>query len=85
MKGFAKSPMGLTLDAVGQRYAKRPSSLLGMHPLDGRALLLDIAIAIAAHDASQDEKTVTGEYMRKQAKWPKHIKDELRGQGINVS
>jgi len=79
MTGFAKSDVAYTIDLICRRYGGvRPSEVLGYHPMDGRGLLMDIAIA--KHSAMRDaeSETVKGRYEAMKATWDKDTYDEVR-------
>lgn len=76
--GFANSKIGLMLDAMGERYGAPPSKFLGYHPLDGRGLLLNLAIATAGALRQEGEISVEGQYRRKQSSWDKDALEDIR-------
>lgn len=73
--------MGLTIDAVARRYSTLPSIMLGIHPQDGRGLLLNIELARAGSEEDQKQKTVQGQYAAKKRRWPQEHIDELKATG----
>lgn len=80
--GFAQSNIAYTLDALGRRYGQRPSQILGYHPLDGRGLLLDLAILQHVLETEAESETVGGKIKAKQAQWPPEVRRELKKQGL---
>lgn len=78
MNPFARSGIGRSLDALGQRYGIRPSSFLCMDPRSGRSLLFDLAIMSEALRAEAEAQTTAGQIRQKRLSWDPEIKEELR-------
>ena len=81
MRGFVRSPIGLSLDALAQRYGCRPSSLVGISPLSGESLIFDMAIVSASIENDRLMKTTGGKIRAKRAGWSKEARGELRRHG----
>jgi len=71
-----------SLDAVGQRYGVRPSTIMRFHPLDGRGLLFDLKCMQRGYEAQQRSNTLGGELDRKKSLWDKDALREFRGNMI---
>ena len=80
MKGFAMSPIGLSLDVLARRYGCRPSVFLGLPIDEARSFLFDLAIAGAGIEKEQEGQTLRGKIQTKRARWPADIKNEIRRQ-----
>ena len=80
MNHFLTPSLALTLDAVGQAYSVRPSTLLGFLS-EGRAIMFDIKVRKLAQVEEKrlkaESKTVKGQYMAKQKEWPEWAQQEI--------
>lgn len=76
-----RSPIGLSLDALAQRYGCRPSSLVGISPLSGESLIFDMAVVYAQDEHTKLMDTTGGKIRAKRAGWSSEAKRELKHRG----
>lgn len=81
MRGFVRTPIGLSLDALAQRYGCRPSLLMGMNPLSGESLVFDMAVASASAENDKLMRTTGGQVRARRAGWSSEAKRELKHRG----
>ena len=69
---FLTDQIAVTLDAVGSRYSRRPSEIVGFPPNTGRGLMFDInVVKIVQEITAMAKSTVQGKAKTRSAKWDK--------------
>jgi len=74
--------MANRLDTLGRRYSTRPSSLMGFHPSDGRALLYDLAILKGIEKKQIWLQTTEGKIMSERERWDRETIREYKEMGL---
>ena len=71
----------LMLDAVGQRYHCRPSSIVGIPSWSGDSVLFDMRVLAIALEHEQQPQTLGDEIKRSRMEWEPEMVNELKERG----
>ena len=79
-----KTETALLLDGLGHRYGVLPSTIMGLDPLSGEALILNMRVMTMAVEALNKDGSVSSEIKQKRRKWDSDMVKELKEKGYNV-